>query len=764
MGTTLINKIRSRVLVKWIIMNVLTFMIPVICAICNYFVCNSLIMRKTEQVNRFVLMQIAESIDKRCTEIYNLSKNFLVDDDFSCYKFITPNHTLFAQRVWQCYRQLNVAHKANADIEVMMYLPQSEYIVNSYTANTVQNLYRSMRSSGKIDVALDEWLKQLCQNKENNFYIIDNLSYSHYGTDCLTYMSQARDSSNQYTGWLYVSTPTGFIGEMLKKSGHDTETFLILDDNDTVLGSFGQNPLPDSYHHFTEGVINFSIGRESYIGACTISSTTGWRYVLYTPESVYKREVNQNTITNFFIIFLGMACGILALCLLQKKNYQPLKNLIQIIPEQGEDFSGDEYEKIEKSLRVLFNEKQEYNSFYQKHSALNKSVGLLMAIQGRNLYLYDFSLEEMLGRDYRGKCFSVVTFQFGMEDEYEELYQKFDRNILNFVLNNVVDEVIGKTWHFIQTMDNNVFVCLLILDSAERDRYLKEGKEKFTWICDFFADRMGKPFYITMGNIFDSFEDIDSCYLEIKDINNQRYYDKASGVIWASEMQLFKTPTTERISYYSRRFVSILDRNNTQQIRLHQNALFEELKNMDCPFEMISYYILSLANHILLERKNAFLSEKALWKPLCQSLDTLKNADSEESLKEAFGEFLRLCSEKNDRSEQQSSELGVQIKEYVEANYCNCDINISAIADHFGITPRYMSRLFKEQTGANLLNFINDERIGYARLLLQTTQKTVEEIASMTGFANARTFRRNFQKVTGMSPASYRQAAAQGKI
>ena len=99
----------------------------------------------------------------------------------------------------------------------------------------------------------------------------------------------------------------------------------------------------------------------------------------------------------------------------------------------------------------------------------------------------------------------------------------------------------------------------------------------------------------------------------------------------------------------------------------------------------------------------------------------------------------------------------------MEANYHNCDINISVIADEFGITPRYMSKLFKEQTGDNLLNFINDERIGYAKLLLQTTQKTIEDIATMAGFTNVRTFRRNFQKVTGMSPASFRQAANQGE-
>ena len=762
-GISFMDKIRNRVLIKWILMNVITFMIPVICALCNYFICNTLIMRKTEQVNKFMLIQIAESIDKRCSDIYTLSKNFLVDRDFSCYKFITTNHTLFAQRIWQCFQQLNIANKANSDIEVMLYLPQSEYIVNSYTANTVQNLYRSMLLKQKINISQEEWLLQLCENKENSFHILDTLSYSHYGTDCLTYMSQALDSTKQYTGWLYVSTPLRFIETMLAGSEHGMETFLILDENGNVLRSFGENPVPESPVLFNEGTVQFSIGSEAYIGASASSSITGWQYVLYTPESIYKQEVNRNALINFSIIFLGVVCGILVLCLLQKKNYQPLKNLIQIIPEQDGDFSGDEYEKIERSLKVLFHEKQEYDNFYRKHSKIDKSVGLLMALQGRNLYLYDFSIEEMLGKNYQNQCFSLVTFQFGMEDEYEELHQKFDRNILNFVMNNVIDEIIGKDYRFIQTMDNNIFVYLIILDNEERQTYLNKGKEKFTWICDFFADRMDKPFYITMGDIFDTFEDIDSSYLELKDINNQRYYTKSSGVIWTSEMQLVKTPTIERMSHYSRRFINLLEKNNKEQAEILQDTLFLELKNMDCPYELINYYILSLVNNILLEFKNTLLSETSMWNAIRNNLSIMKITNSEEALKEAFTEFLRLLSEKNNRAKKQNSELGIRIREYVEANYHNCDINISVIADEFGITPRYMSKLFKEQTGDNLLNFINDERIGYAKLLLQTTQKTIEDIATMAGFTNVRTFRRNFQKVTGMSPASFRQAANQGE-
>ena len=42
--------------------------------------------------------------------------------------------------------------------------------------------------------------------------------------------------------------------------------------------------------------------------------------------------------------------------------------------------------------------------------------------------------------------------------------------------------------------------------------------------------------------------------------------------------------------------------------------------------------------------------------------------------------------------------------EYVKENYQNPDLNISITALHFGITPSYLSSLFKEQSGCSLLD------------------------------------------------------------
>ena len=63
----------------------------------------------------------------------------------------------------------------------------------------------------------------------------------------------------------------------------------------------------------------------------------------------------------------------------------------------------------------------------------------------------------------------------------------------------------------------------------------------------------------------------------------------------------------------------------------------------------------------------------------------------------------------------------------------------------------------KEATGKTFLQHVRDLQIQHAVQLLQTTDKTLEEIAGLCGFANLLTFRRNFKAVVGMNPSDYRK-------
>ena len=97
-----------------------------------------------------------------------------------------------------------------------------------------------------------------------------------------------------------------------------------------------------------------------------------------------------------------------------------------------------------------------------------------------------------------------------------------------------------------------------------------------------------------------------------------------------------------------------------------------------------------------------------------------------------------------------------KIKSYVEAHYAE-PITRQSIAEHIGITPNYISTLFKKNTGVPLVGYITQVRIDKAKELLSSGLYKHAEIALMVGFNDSFYFSKSFKKITGMTPSDYQK-------
>jgi len=95
-------------------------------------------------------------------------------------------------------------------------------------------------------------------------------------------------------------------------------------------------------------------------------------------------------------------------------------------------------------------------------------------------------------------------------------------------------------------------------------------------------------------------------------------------------------------------------------------------------------------------------------------------------------------------------------KAYIQSNYCK-DIGVDSIADILGITPNYLSRLFREQTGVRLKDHITQLRIEKAKSLINTPGYSIKKVAEEVGYYSARHFSKVFFKVTGKTPSEFRE-------
>jgi YesN/AraC family two-component response regulator len=98
-----------------------------------------------------------------------------------------------------------------------------------------------------------------------------------------------------------------------------------------------------------------------------------------------------------------------------------------------------------------------------------------------------------------------------------------------------------------------------------------------------------------------------------------------------------------------------------------------------------------------------------------------------------------------------------EVRSYIHSNYTN-DITVGELARNYAINPDYLSSVFKQETGTNIIRYLTEIRIEKACQLLIETQSKVSDISHSLGYDDRQYFNRVFKKITGMSPTDYRNA------
>ena len=84
-------------------------------------------------------------------------------------------------------------------------------------------------------------------------------------------------------------------------------------------------------------------------------------------------------------------------------------------------------------------------------------------------------------------------------------------------------------------------------------------------------------------------------------------------------------------------------------------------------------------------------------------------------------------------------------------------LTLTDLADHTGLGPNYLCRVFKKYTGKTIVQYLTQRRIEAALLRLASTRDKVLSIAYECGFGDLAHFNRTFKKLTGTSPNQYRR-------
>jgi AraC family transcriptional regulator, arabinose operon regulatory protein len=102
-----------------------------------------------------------------------------------------------------------------------------------------------------------------------------------------------------------------------------------------------------------------------------------------------------------------------------------------------------------------------------------------------------------------------------------------------------------------------------------------------------------------------------------------------------------------------------------------------------------------------------------------------------------------------------SSGVLAQAKLYIEDNLSS-PLKITDIASHLHISSRHLSRLFGTELGVSYSEYVQNERVQRAAILLKKTDLSIKDIVEETGFSNVHYFTRVFTSTMRSSPGRFR--------
>lgn len=82
---------------------------------------------------------------------------------------------------------------------------------------------------------------------------------------------------------------------------------------------------------------------------------------------------------------------------------------------------------------------------------------------------------------------------------------------------------------------------------------------------------------------------------------------------------------------------------------------------------------------------------------------------------------------------------------------------VATLAKRASMSARTFARRFVDETGRTPMQWVTDQRVLYARRLLEETDLDIDRVADRSGFGTATLLRHHFRRIIGVTPSDYRR-------
>ncbi|WP_282940045.1 helix-turn-helix domain-containing protein [Paenibacillus sp. RC67] len=448
-----------------------------------------------------------------------------------------------------------------------------------------------------------------------------------------------------------------------------------------------------------------------------------------------------------------------------RKNYKP----IEALTDRLERF------KSQKSMQLLGSEKR--NDFDFIEAAIDQLIDqvdgqqvlknenvkyrhtklFLDLLEGNMIHRDDELIVQMLEERYVAR---VALAEIDRFPDFAVRYNKRDQYLLKYAILRVFQEVAEK--HRIRVWTEWVQADQLAV--LFQSGHLSSKVETITQeVCDWIQVNLDITITIGIGSLAEEIDDIAESHKAAVHAVKMKFKFGGNRVISVDNIQHLKE---EELVVQPQLLRSIAQ--TFRQGDSGWSAKLKEFVQQTSEASISKDSVLNLMKLVLfsIDREMSETSSdlKTIWKNGLNSLNEgLEPIETEDELYSYFyAQLDAIFGEINKRKDEDSqTALLYKIKAYLDEHYEDPDLSMSGIGELFQINSSFMSRIFKEEIGMNMMDYLMLTRVERAKQLLRETRDTVQSIAGQVGYLHTISFIRAFKKSTGLTPGEYRKISTE---
>ncbi|MDF2926946.1 MAG: hypothetical protein K0R57_5860 [Paenibacillaceae bacterium] len=495
-----------------------------------------------------------------------------------------------------------------------------------------------------------------------------------------------------------------------------------------------------------------------------VNPYSGWRIVRIVSEIELNKPLTVIRNTLFVLSALILLLAAVLAFAVGRWTFRPLDRFMETItsklnalsPHPGGGMGGDGLKLLESRFEdILVNSRQLQNQVRETKPILKWQLVMELLSDYKINISNTRQYMDMLGMQLDMNRFVVLVAEF---DQRQEILPPRDMHLFNYALCNVAEELIQAEGKGVAIeLENGCCAILMSFQEDDGEAELRAGVVA-DLIKNYVAENFKRTVTIGVGGLAESAGEIHLSFKQACHVLAYRLILGTNTVITQDDVQSDESAQFYRLLIMTDGMMDSLKLLEGEKLKTQMDRWFDAFAQYGVPPEMIRQMNLQCLMKAAVVAGEVGIEPEQFRMPQ-EMQDSLNQYDSLEDMKGFMLSMLQEYMEqiRHKRNSREKNDLIVKVLDYIHGNFGRADLSLNLLAEVFHVSVSHLSKLFKEQTESNFIDYLMNLRINQAKRLLWETDSKIRDIAEAVGYSNVNTFIRIFKKLTALTPSEFRE-------